>query len=251
MWARGTAVLFLSASLALAQSKTKAPAKAAPKSPTKAATKAAPKAKAAPAPVEAPKPAVVVPTRTLPPPKDESGRDKTLAAFFVKLKDVLKRKDRDALLAMLAPDIELGIRDMTGKGAFFTAWGLADRDASVYGVISQILSLNGVWVYNQFCSPYVSVDFPQGLDRSKHQVVLNPDVKMRASQSTTAPVVATLAYDIVEVLERGQEWTKVRTIAGAEGYVPIAYLYSPAGYRACFSKSEEGTWQLQSLALPR
>lgn len=243
MLARGIAVLLVAASLVSAQApKAKAKAKPAPKVAPKAAPKAAP---------VAPPPAVVVPTRTLPPPKDESGRDKTLAAFFVKLKDVLKRKDRDALLTMLAADIDLGIRDMSGPAAFFTAWGLSDRDASVYGVISQILSLNGVWVDQQFCGPYVGTLFPKDLDRSKHQVALNFDVKLRATKSTTGAVVATLAYDVVEVLERGPEWTKVRTIAGAEGYVPIAYLYSPAGYRACFSKSAEGAWQIQSLALPR
>ena len=233
MLARGIAVWLLTAGLVSAQV-------------PKAKAKVAPKAKAVPV-----MPAVVVPTRTLPPPKDESGRDKTLAAFFVKLKDVLKRKDRDALIGMLAQDIDVGIRDMSGAGAFFTAWGLADRDASVYGVISQILSLNGVWVDDQFCGPYVSVRFPKDLDRSKYQVVLNPDVKMRAAKATTAPVVGTLAYDVVEVLERGPEWTKVRTIAGAEGFVQIAYLYSPAGYRACFKKNAEGTWQMQSLAVPR
>jgi len=232
MLARGAVVLLLTTGLVWAQTKTKAKAKVVPK------------AKATPA--------VVVPTRTLPPPKtDESGRDKTLAAFVVQLKDVLKRKDRDALLAMLAPDIDVGLRDMTGAGAFFTAWGLGDRDASVYGVLSQILSLRGVWVNEQFCGPYVGVQFPPDLDRSKHQVILNFDTRLRATQSNTGKVVATLAYDIVEVLERGQEWTKVRTVAGAEGYVPIAYLYSPAGYRACFAKNPEGAWKIQSLAVPR
>jgi hypothetical protein len=192
----------------------------------------------------------VVPSRTLPPPKDESGRDKTLAAFFVKLKDVLKRKDRDALLGMLASDMDLGIRDMSGPSAFYTAWGLADRDASVYSVLTQILSLRGVWVADQFCGPYVGVQFPKDLDRSKHHVVLNPDVRLRATASATGQVVATLAYEIVEVLERAPEWTKVRTVAGAVGYIPIAYLYSPAGYSACFSKIPDGgTWQIQSLAV--
>ncbi len=228
MLARGFAVLLITASLVSAQSKSKAPAKAKPVPP-----------------------AVAVPSRTLPPPKDESGRDKTLAAFFVKLKDVLKRKDRDGLLALLAPNIDLGTRDINGPAAFFTAWGLSERDASVYAVIAQILSLRGVWVDMQFCSPYVSVQFPADLDRSKHHVILNPDVRLRATKSTTGPVVATLTYEIVEVLERGPEWTKVRTVAGAEGYVPIAYLYSPAGYRACFSKTPEGAWQIQSLAVGR
>jgi hypothetical protein len=230
MLARGIAVLLLAASLVSAQTKAKA--------------KASARAKAAP-------PAAAVPTRPLPPPKDESSRDKTLAAFFVKLRDVLKRKDRDALIGMLAPDIELGMRDMSGTGAFYTAWGLSDRNASVYGVLSQILSIPGVWVDQQFCGPYVSVQFPKELDRSKHQVVLNFDTRLRATPAPTGKVVATLAYEIVEVLERQPEWTKVRTVAGQEGYVQIAYLYSPAGYRACFAKNTEGAWRIQSLAVPR
>ena len=196
-------------------------------------------------------PAVTGSTRTLPPPKNEAGRDKTLAAFFVQLKDVLKRKDREALLTMLAPDIDVGMREMLGPNAFFTAWGLRDGDASVYAVITQILSLNGVWVGEQFCGPYVSVQFPPDLDRGKHHVVLNPDVRLRATASPTGRVLATLAYDIVVVLERGPEWTKVKTASGVEGYVPIAYLYSPAGYRACFSKNAEGAWKIQSLAVGR
>ncbi|MEO5926122.1 MAG: SH3 domain-containing protein [Bryobacteraceae bacterium] len=232
MLARVVAVILIAATLASAQTKAKAKAKA--------------PAKAAPAP-----PAVVVPTRTLPPPKDESGRDKTLAAFFVKLKDVLKRKDREGLLALLDPSVDIGVRDMSGPGAFFTAWALNERDASVYGVISQILSLPGVWVDAQFCAPYVSVQFPKDLDRSKHQVVLNFDTRLRATPSTTGKVIATLAYEIVEVLERNPEWTKVRTVAGQEGYVQIAYLYSPAGYRACFSKNPEGAWRIQALAVGR
>jgi hypothetical protein len=231
MLARGIAVLLITVSLVSAQT------------PAKAKAKAAPKAVAPPA--------AAVPTRALPPPKDESGRDKTLAAFFVKLKDILKRKDRDALLALLDPNVDIGVRDMTGSGAFYTAWALGDRDSSVYGVLSQILSLPGAWVDSQYCGPYVSVLFPKDLDRSKHHVALNFDTRLRATPSATGKVVATLAYEIVEVLERQPEWTKVRTVSGQEGYIQIAYLYSPAGYRACFSKSAEGKWQIQSLAVPR
>lgn len=185
------------------------------------------------------------------PPKDESSKDKPLTAFLTKLKDVLKRKDRDGLLALLAPEIDAGLRTMVGPNAFFTAWGLSDPNSSVYGVLSQILSMPGVMVGEQYCAPYVSAQFPSDLDRSKHQVVLNPNVKVHEANTTTSKVVATLSYEIVQVLERGPEWTKVRTQAGIDGYIPIAYLYSPAGYRACLGKNAEGMWQVQSLAVPR
>ena len=95
------------------------------------------------------------------------------------------------------------------------------------------------------------LQFPADLDRSKHQVVLNPNLKVREDKSATSKVVATISYEIVQVLDRGAEWTKVRLQSGVEGYIQIAYLYSPAGYRACFSKDVEGLWHLQSLAAPR
>ena len=234
MWMRVLAVAVVAASLVSAQAKKQSP-KA--KAPAKAVVKEVPP----PAPSG----------RALPPPKDETGTDKTLVAFFAKFKTDLKTKNRDALLAALAPNVDAGLRDMRGPNAFFTAWGLSDPDSAVYGVLTQILSMPGVWSGEQFCGPYVGVQFPADLDPSKHQVVLNPNLKVREDKSAKSKVVATISYEIVQVLERSAEWTKVRLQSGVEGYIQIAYLYSPAGYRACFSKDAEGLWHLQSLAAPR
>jgi hypothetical protein len=234
MWMRVLAVAVVAASLVSAQ-------------PKKPSTKAKAPAKAVVKEVPPPIP----PGRALPPPKDETTKDKALVAFLAKLKADLKVRSRDALLSALAADVDPGVRDMRGPNAFYTAWGLSDADSSAYGVLTQILSMPGVWVGEQFCAPYVSVQFPADLDRSKHQVVLNPNLKVYAANATSSKVVATVSYEIVQVLERGPEWTKVRLQSGVEGYIQIAYLYSPAGYRACFSKSPEGAWHLQSLAAPR
>ncbi len=251
---RALAVAVFAASLASAQT-AKSPTAAKKAAPKAAPAKSSPVKSAAKATPVAPPPAAEVPAqptgRALPPPKDETAKDKALSAFLTKLKDVLKRKDRDGLLALLAPEIDAGLRTMVGPNAFFTAWGLSDPNSSVYGVLAQILSMPGVMVGEQYCAPYVSAQFPSDLDRSKHQVVLNPNVKVRETNSATAKVVATLSYEIVQVLERGPEWTKVRTQSGIDGYIPIAYLYSPAGYRACLGKNAEGVWQVQSLAVPR
>jgi hypothetical protein len=191
-----------------------------------------------------------VSARTLPPPKDESGRDKALAAFLLRLKDVLKRKDREALQAMLAPDVEPGIGSQRGAAAFSILWELNDPDGGVYGLMMQILSLPGVWVQDQFCGPYVGIQFPSDLDPSKYQVLLNPDVKLRATASQSGKVLTTLSYNIVEVLERG-EWMKVKTESGLTGYVPSAYIYSPAAYRMCVAKNAAGMWQIASLKAGR
>src|SRR2546425_12624011 len=119
MWARGFAVIIVTAGLASAQV-SKSPAKS-PAKATKAPSKAAPK-NASPPKAEIPS----VTYRTVLPPKDESSRDKTLSEFLVRLKEVLKRKDRDGLVALLADNVRTDIPGMEGSGAFFTAWGLGD-----------------------------------------------------------------------------------------------------------------------------
>lgn len=216
-----------------------------------AQTKSAAKAKAAPkaTPNASPKATASITTeggRTIPPPKDEAGRDKTLVVFLSRLKDVAKKKDREGLVAMLAPDVR-GARDTTGPSAFFTAWDLGDPNSSVYPLLTQILSLPGVWIGEQYCAPYVSALFPSDLDVWKHHVVLNPDVKLRETASANGKVLANLAYNIVEVLDRKPDWTKVKTESGLVGYVPAGYTYSPAAYRACFAKNAAGEWKLQSF----
>lgn len=192
------------------------------------------------------KAAPAVTGRTLPPPKDESGRDKTLTAFLTRLKDVLKRKDRDALVAMLAPDVDMGVRDMQGPAAFYSFWSLGEDGNGVYALLSQILSIPGVWVGDRFCGPYVGVQFPADLDPSKYQAVLNPDAKLRETASTSGRVLATLSYNIVEVLER-DVWMKVRTESGLTGYIQAAYIYSPTAYRMCVAKNAAGMWQIASF----
>jgi hypothetical protein len=248
MWARALIAILIAASFAPAQT-TKSKATAPPKAKTPVKQKTPAKATAA-TPAKPAAPPVPVPAlaagRALPPPKDESTRDPSLVAFYARLKDILKRKDRPGLEALLAPDIDAGIAGTRGPGIFYTAWDLGDPNSSVYAVITQILSLPGVWQGEQFCGPYVAAQFPPGLDPWKYQVALNHDVRLRETPSTSAKTVALLPYSIVEILERG-EWTRVRTESGLEGYVQVAYLYSPAAYRLCAAKNAAGEWKIQSV----
>jgi hypothetical protein len=247
MWARVLAAGLIAVSLAPAvfsQSKTKTPAKPAPKTAPKAAP--AP-AKSTPAVAAKPK-ATAIPVesgRALPPPKDEAARDPSLVATLTQLKDVLKRKSRVGLESLLAPDVDSGA-GIKSSGLFFTAWDLADPNSGVYAVLTQILSLPGVWRDDQYCAPYIPVQFPSDIGRFDHQVALNFDTKLREAPSNSAKVIATLPYSIVQILERA-EWTKVRTESGREGYVEVAYLYSPAAYRMCLAKNASGEWKIQSL----
>jgi hypothetical protein len=72
-------------------------------------------------------------------------------------------------------------------------------------------------------------------------------VTLREPPSGNGNVLAILASNIVELMDRQPDWTQVKTESGLVGYVPAGYTYSPAAYRACFSKDAAGEWKLQSL----
>jgi hypothetical protein len=94
-----------------------------------------------------------------------------------------------------------------------------------------------------YCAPYVAVMFPDDLDRYEHDVVAGAGVRLRSAASADAPIVTTLTYEIVRVVERGPQWTSVRTLGGDSGYVATQFLYSPMGYRACFASDTVGAWR--------
>jgi hypothetical protein len=182
------------------------------------------------------------------PPKNEEGRDATLAAFLKSLRETVVRKDTAALLEAITPDIKNGFGGDDGAAAFRTSWELQKPNSPVFAVLQNVLSLGGTWFdAEQYCAPYVSASFPEGIDPFEHHAVIGDGVRLRAEPSSNAAVVARLSYDIVETLDRGAEWTQVKTHQGTVGYVASAYLYSPVGYRACFVKDASGKWRMRSL----
>jgi hypothetical protein len=103
-------------------------------------------------------------------------------------------------------------------------------------------------------SPWVSSLFPDDYDPNDFQVVLGPAVRLRASPGFTGQVVASLDYDIVEILEAAApdagaaagQWALVQTAAGQQGWVARAQLRSAAGMRACFAH-RDGAWKMVSF----
>jgi hypothetical protein len=185
-------------------------------------------------------------SRTLP-PKDESGRDAQFAAFFAKFRETVKQRDTAALLRVVSPVIKNSFGGNDGAAEFREMWEIEKPGSEVWPVLDRLLGLGGAWFDpNLYCAPYLFQKFPNDLDAFEHAVVVGTGVRLRENASLAARVRAGLSFEIVRVIEMGEEWTEVRTLGGTNGFIASQYIYSPVGYRACFQKSG-AEWRMTIL----
>ena len=100
-----------------------------------------------------------------------------------------------------------------------------------------------------FWAPYVYASWPEDVDAFEHVAATGSSVVVRDRPGPEAAEVARVDYEILELVRReeeSEEWVRVRTQAGVEGWVASAEVRSPIGYRAGFNRND-GTWRMTAL----
>jgi hypothetical protein len=183
------------------------------------------------------------------PPRDECAADASFTAFRTALKDIVKRKDAKALLAVTAPDIKYSLdAGPPGKAGFAKEWDLVHPAGSnVWVELDLALSLGCALDSGEASIPYMYSRLPKSRDTSMTTLPNRPRVNLRAAPNTDSAVVALLDWDILTVLdEKDSSWTHVRTDDGKSGYVRVDFLRKPLEYRAIFRK-RGGKWLMAVL----
>ena len=187
-------------------------------------------------------------------PADESSRDPEFLAFYSKLLSATDRKDQTFLISIVDPKIELSFGGDAGISGFQKIWKPADRKSPIWKELGNALRLGVTFNARQgeFWAPYVFTHFPENYDGFDYSAIIATDVKVRKEPKSSAPVIATLNYDIVRTnysefsadkKNAKSSWIKVGLSDGREGFVPAAAVRSPIDYRACFAK-KDGKWKM-------
>lgn len=75
----------------------------------------------------------------------------------------------------------------------------------------------------------------------------SPDAPLHRRPDAGSPIVTTLSYDLVKVLEApipptdGRKWHQVTLADGVQGYADSRVLRNPEDYHACFARID-GAW---------
>lgn len=185
-------------------------------------------------------------------PVDEAPSDATLVAFRTRMLEAVRRKDRDALLAMIDPKIRTGFDGSGGLTGFRRGWKLDAGESPLWHELDVILSNGGSFMKGVepplYCAPYVYSAW--GDDRPdvfEYGAIIGSDVPLYESKDVNSTPLLLLDHHLVKFTgpAAGSEWREVE-IDGKRGFVKADSVRSPIGYRACFSK-RSGDWKMEML----
>ena len=197
-------------------------------------------------------------------PVDEAAKDASFKRFRDRLIEALQRRDRKYLLAF-PPRIMNSFGGNQGVKGFVEQWKLNTPNSRIWTELLTILSMGGSFEEKgqKFYAPYVSSrwetiqgSLPRSLDDAFCcGAVIGTKVGMHSRPDPSAPVLAVLSYDVVEVdhgasvdAATGEDlpWVKIKTFRNQDGYVRKEQFRSPTDYRASFRKVR-GRWRLETL----
>lgn len=139
------------------------------------------------------------------PPRDDSGKDPELNLFVTELKQIIRSKDGQKLIALTHPGFRVGFDEGVGIDKFKKAWTPDDKNSELWTLMDKIVGLGGVFKKNRsnlfydFVFPYVNdVDLENPDDFFKILVVTGKNVNVREKPDIKSKIVGQLTYDIVK-----------------------------------------------------
>ena len=192
-------------------------------------------------------PAAAAPHRI--PPVDQCAKDKGFAAFRAELKGVVARRDREAFLALISPDIEVDFGGSKGRDAFARQWSF---DTGEYGnlwtLLDRMLGMGCALTSGMRVIPSLieQVDTAADQEYFDRRLVL-PGALLFKEPGNRSTATRIAPWMIVTATDSGGDlWTRVRLPDGRTGLMSDDDLYEPLGYRMMIEK-RDGKWKITAF----
>ena len=192
-------------------------------------------------------------------PIDEGAKDPNWLAYKARLLDAIEKKNRQALIAAIDPNVDNGPSIKRGLSEFRRRWDLDKDKSPLWDELRKAVSLGGAYVKKdrgprRFCTPYVAAKWPTTHDPFDFGAITAREVLVKSEPSSDSRTLGTVTHVVVKVEDwevadkasgLAQKWTRIR-LRDASGYVPEEQIRSPIEHMACFS-GDGGGWRLTSL----
>jgi hypothetical protein len=195
-------------------------------------------------------------------PVDEGKSDASFSAFREQTLQAARRRDAKYILSIVDAKIHNTFGDSNGIQEFKKMWKLDRPNSEFWDEFLAVLSNGGNFVkeadmkYKMFQAPYTFTVFPDDLDAFEYHAIFGSNVNLRSRPEASAPIVASLSYNVVKVdfpnsvenktRPNDYQWLKVETLGGQKGFVQAKYVRSPIDYRAIFEK-KNGKWKMTAF----
>lgn len=179
-------------------------------------------------------------------PVDEASQDPALVTYRNQLLEAVRRRDANAVAALVDPNIKMSFGGDAGvealKKTLAREGGFEDLEF--------VLTHGGAFIEGSekraFWAPYVYSNWPDDRDSFSDLAITEENVPLRESKDANSPVIATLSYDLVTQVMHEGNLRQVKTADGKTGWVEANKTRSPIAYRAGFNKSA-GEWKMNAL----
>ncbi|MGH9457615.1 MAG: hypothetical protein ACRD2J_08255 [Thermoanaerobaculia bacterium] len=181
-------------------------------------------------------------------PVDEGESNASFAAFRRQLRDIVRRRDAEALLAIVDPNIRFSFGAGGGREEFAEEWNVRSGESRLWGELGEILRLGGRFQGERFVAPYTFSAWPEGVDGFTHLAVICADAVARSRGSASSEAVARLDYHVLPIGPDdegpGAAWRQVTLPDGREAWIDAGCVRSHVDYRAAFAPSGRG-WLME------
>jgi len=190
---------------------------------------------------------------------DEAQSDGSWTSFRAALQSAVDRRDLEAVLGMVSPEVSNGPDSPRGVGEFRVQWFLNGGETPFWRELGKALALGSAWLVmenkpKRLCAPYLLAKWPTDLDPFTNGLIAVRDAPIRAGPSDQAQVLGTGSFVLVTVTAwelsdsdsaASRKWVKIR-FQGRDAFVAEEHMRSPIEHAACFVKTELG-WRLTSF----
>ena len=184
------------------------------------------------------------------PPVDQCKGDTGFAKFRNNLRQMVARKDKKALLAMLSPRVIVNFGGGTGSKAFLDQWSFDEPDDpdGIWATLTTMLALGCARDKAVRTIPSIDAQMEPYYDALDDDVgLILPGAKLYKEAGVEAPNSKTIPWTLAAITSRsGDLFMGVRLPDGREGLIDEHLLYEPLGYRLVIEKLR-GRWMITAL----
>jgi len=183
------------------------------------------------------------------PPVDRCKGDAAFEKFRNQLRAAVAKKDRGALLALLAPDVLINFGGENGPAAFAKQWSFDAKEyGNVWDQLNVMIRLGCAPSEQSRIIPSMTVQLERhDADDLYDFTVILPGAKLYKSVGVESSRPATTGWELAKITSRAADWgTGVKLADGREGYIADDHLYEPLGYRMVVEK-RKGKWMITAF----
>jgi len=184
------------------------------------------------------------------PHMDQCKGDPSFVQFRTALKGIVAKKDRDAFLNLLAPDVTVDFGGGTGPAAFEEQWNFDEPDdpEGIWALLKTMLTMGCARDGATRTIPSLDAQMePYNEDLTDQVGLILPGAKLYKEPGVEAAKPHIEPWTVAVITSQaGDLFTGVRLPDGRNGFVGDNEIHEPLGYRVVVEK-RRGKWLITAF----